>query len=335
MGTTNAEGRGVWVYLEHDHGEPHRVGYELLSRGRTLADELREDLVVAALGPRAEAAGQEGVRRGADRALVVDHPLLKEFTPQPYARALELLVQQRNPNIVLFGATPNGRDLAARLAVRLKTGLTANAVRLDVEPKKRLLIAAVPGFGGTILALIRNDRARPQLSTVRPGTFPPAETKSTYSGSVERVDVALHPGDVRGRLLARWKTGDEGPAGAERVVVAGLGTGSNLEPIKRLAEILDARLGVTRPLVDLGLAARTRQVGSTGTALRARLAIVAGASGASHFVSGLRDVDFVIAINKDPAAEIFNHADLCVVADLDELLPALLERLAEPRLVVA
>lgn len=331
--TTSA--RGVWIYFEHERGQPHRVSLELLSRGRELANELGERLTVAALGPGADEAGREGLRHGADEALAVEHPHLEKYGCLPYTRAVELLCKERNPNILLFGATPNGRDLAARLAVRLKTGLTANAVQLEVEKEKRLLIAAVPGFGGSVLALIKNDRALPQISTVRAGVFAPAEPKSNHVGRVERVELALNDVPIQGGVLSGWKTQEDSPAGAERVIVAGLGTGGNLDAVKRLAALIGARIGVTRPLVDMGVATRACQIGSTGLALRGRIAIVAGASGASHFTSGLRDVDFVIAINKDEHAEIFDHADLCIVGDLNEILPALEEALTQARMVIA
>lgn len=330
------ESRGVWVVMEQLERKFLPVGLELLGRGRELADTLDEPLVAVVFGHGLDPSmGEECIRRGADEALIADHPFLETYLTDAYTKTMTALVQERMPNILLVGSTPNGRDLAGRLAVRLRTGLTANAVRLDVDPTSKLLVAGVPGFGGSVLALIKCEHTRPQMSTVRSGVFRPMPAEPTRIGRVERVPIELKPSDERCAVMDRCLVALEDVGAADRIVVAGLGTGGDLKLINALADVIGASIGVTRPLVDMGVSTRERQIGSTGVALRGKVAIVVGVSGASHFTSGLADVDTVIAINQDASSPIFEHADVCVVADLFELLPALVEELATKKDVIA
>ncbi len=327
--------RGLWVYLEQEEGNLLPVGLELLGKGRELADQLDETLTAVILGHRLESLGRDAIRYGADEVLLADHPLLERYATDAHSKVMGQLIEARKPNILLVGATYNGRDLAGRLAVRLSTGLTANATRLEIEKGRKLLLSAVPGFGGSILAIIKSEHGRPQMSTVRPGIFEPLEPSEERQGRTENVPVDLKPQDIRCRVIERKVLPREEIGSAEKIIVAGMGTGGDLKVVEELASLLGASIGVTRPLVDIGVAAREKQVGSTGISLRSKLAIVLGASGASHFVSGLRDVDTVIAVNKDDQAPIFQEADVCVVGDIFELLPRLIEVLEGQRTVVA
>lgn len=323
---TSSDRRGFWVYLEADGDALLPVGLELLGKGRGLADQLGEPLTAVILGRR-ERLAREGIRYGADEVLCADHAQLKTCTSEGQAQALAQLIRMKEPNILLIGGTFNGRDLAGRLAVKLPTGLTANAIRLEVVPDRKLLQAAVPGFGGSILAVIQSDKAMPQMSTVRPGVFEPLERDGGRRGRVESVPVVLTPDAFRSRVIDRRILPGEDLEAAERVVVAGIGTGGDLRLVKELASRIGASVGVTRPLVDMGAAPRERQVGSTGVSLRAKVAVVVGASGDSHFICGLRNVSTIIAINKDVRAPIFQEADVGIVGDLFSLLPQLVQKL--------
>lgn len=327
--------KGLWVVMEQEEGRLLPVGLELLGKGRELADEMGEALTAIALGHDIRHLGEEAVRYGADDVLLVDHPLLARYTTDGYTKVMADLIQARKPNVLLIGATYNGRDLAGRLAVRLHTGLTAHATRLAVDKESGLVLSAVPGFGGSILAVIKTEFGRPQMSTVSPGIFQPLPPDDNRRGKVERVAVQLSQPDIRSRVLEREVVPVEDIASAERIIVAGMGTGGELDLVEDLATALQASVGVTRPLVDLGVAQREKQIGSTGVSLRSKLAIVLGASGASHFVSGLRGADTVIAVNTDEEAPIFDESDLCVVADLFEILPRLLEQLEKEKMVTA
>lgn len=330
-----ARHEGLWVYLEQEEGRLLPVGLELLGKGRELADEMGERLTAVVLGRDIGALGGEAIRRGGDEALLADHPLLETYTSDGHTKVLGDLVDARRPNVLLMGATYNGRDLAGRLAVRLRTGLTAHATRLEVDRASGLLLSAVPGFGGSVLAVIKTEHGRPQMSTVSAGIFSPREPDDAREGRVERVEVKLTKADLRQRVLEREVVPVEDIGSAERVVVAGMGTGGDLALVKAFADALGASLGVTRPLVDLGAAPRELQVGSTGVSLRSKLVVVVGASGASHFVAGLRDAGTVVAVNVDEGAPIFDEADVCVVGDLHEVLPRLLQELEAGKAVVA
>lgn len=318
--------RGFWVYLEVEGDRILPVGLELLGKGRELADQLDEPLTAVLLGWREDLA-REAILYGADEVLCADHPQLAACSSEGQAQALARLIRAKEPNILLIGGTYNGRDLAGRLAVKLPTGLTANAVRLHVDRERHLLRAAVPGFGGGILAVIQSDKAMPQMSTVRPGVFQPLAPDAGRRGRMERVPVELKPDTCRYRVLERRILAGEDLESAERVIVAGMGTGGELGLVQELATRIGASVGVTRPLVDMGVAPREKQVGSTGVSLRAKLAIVVGASGDSHFISGLRNAGTVIAINKDPQAPIFQEADVSIVGDVFAVLPRLVQKL--------
>ncbi len=319
---------GIWVCLENADGALLPASLEILGRARELADTLGDRLTAVVLGDAgAEGLAREAVLHGADAAIAGVHPLLVSYGTDGHTKAMDRLVRERRPNILLFASTPNGRDLAGRLAVRLHTGLTANAVKLEVNQEKRLLLAGVPGFGGSIVAMIKCETGRPQMSTVRGGVFKALPRDPARKGPVEVVRIALSESDVQCRLVERRKLEREDVSGALLSVVAGLGTAGDMDRVQAIAESAGAVVGVTRPLVDMGLAAREKQVGSTGIALRSKLSLVLGVSGSSHFTSGLKDVGTVIAVNQDPQAEIFDHADVCVVGDLNELMPAVLEEL--------
>lgn len=324
---TGPRAHGIWVYLELVEGAIAPVGLELLGRGRHIADELDEPLVAVLLGSDLDALARQAISHGADDVLLADHPLLANYSTDGHAKVLGEMARNRHPNALLVGSTPNGRDLAGRLAVRLDTGLTANAVRLDADPQTGLVLGAVPGFGGSVLAVIKTETQRPQMVTVRPGTFAPLAVDPERTGRVESVPVHLAAADIRTQVLERKMSRGGDITGAERVVVAGLGFEGDVALANELAKAIDGAVGVTRPLVDMGLATREQQIGSTGLSLRAKVAVVAGASGASHFVSGIKDVDTVIAINKDPDAEIFKVADLCIVGEIQEILPKVLAAL--------
>jgi len=322
------ECKDIFVYLEQVDGAIEPVSWEVLGKGRELADISGEDLIGVIFGHNIEDQAEVALQRGADRVLVADDPLLEGYSWEAYTKVMTDLVNDRRPTILLIGATHNGRELAGRLAVRLHTGLTADVVRLEMDDQG-LLLSAVPGFGGSILAMIKCENRRPQMSTVRPGVFDALEPNRDPSkhGVIENVNVAI-PGDlIRTRLIKRTKAERVDISKAERVVAAGRGSSGHFEMIKELAEVLDAAIGVTRPLADVGIMSRDYQIGSTGVTVKPDLAIITGASGAAHFVSGIQHSDTIISLNPDADAQIFRHSDYCVVGDSNIILPALLKEL--------
>ena len=320
-----ADAPDVMVYLELADGRLEDVSLEVLGKGREIADRLGARLTGVVMGSGVAEAAEECARRGADEVLAFDSPSLAGFCAETYLSLLAPLVAERKPGSVLVGATHDGTTLAASLAVRLKVGMVAHVVDLEVEESSGRLVGSVPGFGGSIVALCK-CRKDPQIVTVRPGVFKQAERREA-GGRVSRMDASGARLEKGSRVLERHveQAADIGRAG--RVVVAGLGCKDDLEAPRRLAEAMGGTFAVSRPLADKRLAAKDLVVGSSGAALSAKVAVVVGVSGAAHFVSGVRDVGTVIAINSDPAAQVFQHADYCVVADAAKLLPKLAEGL--------
>lgn len=321
-------GGDLWVYLERTPAnELMPVSLELLGRGRELADELGCAVAGVLLGAEnLEKMARQAISGGADSVYMAAHELLAEYSTMGYTQVVDGLLGQHKPSILLIGATFNGRDLAGRLAVRTHTGLTADVVRLEIDPETHLLLSGVPGFGGSIIAMILCPNHRPQMATVRPGLFSSMEPDSSRTGQLIEVPVTLDPATLRATLKERHLRQTVDITSAPVVVAAGLGAVGQFDQLKALADQLGAAIGATRPLADEGLVDRSQQIGSTGVSVKPELLICAGISGATHFTAGIKDAGTVVALNTDPQAPIFDYADYCLVGDVKELLPELLAK---------
>jgi len=318
----------IWVFVEQDSGVIEESSLEVLTRAREIADVRGFRVTALLLGWNVRGLAAGLGRYGAHKVVVVENPILESYLSEPYAEVVGSLVRERDPDYLLASATRNGRDLLGRLAVRFRTGLQAHVIHIDIA-EDGSLVGHVPGFGGNIVAVVRNTRGRPQMATVALGVYRPREAWS--EAEVELVEVAIDPGKLRVRRVERVRRETPDISKSKRVVVAGMGTGGDLKLVYELARLIGADVGVTRPLADIGVAPRDIQVGSTGVSLNADIAIVVGASGAPHFVSGIRNVKRVIAINKDPEAPMLEYSDYYAVGDLFEILPRLIEKLREVR----
>ena len=232
------------------------------------------------------------------------------------------------PDALLIGATHYGASLAASLAIKLDAGLMAHVVDLEVEDGTGMLLGSVPGFGGSIVSVCKCSKGRPQMATVRPGIFKPYDSSLQHpDGRIQQASLDLSPTDKKYNVLERNVKRAKELSHAETVVVAGLGCKGDLGLPKKLSEEINAELGVSRPVADRHIYDKEHVVGSTGSSLNAKLAIVMGVSGAAHFLSGIRDVKTVIAINTDSKSQIFKQADYCVNGDMFEILPYLVTEL--------
>ena len=321
---TREEASGLWVFLEENEGRLESVALELLGKGRELADRQGIPLTGLLLGHELEATPWGAIFYGADHVLVADHPLLAAYTTDGYTNVAARIILERKPETVLFGATPNGRDLAGRLAVRLRTGLTADCTDLSLEAGTGLLLGEVTGFGGGVMASIKCSHHRPQMATVRPGIFalPPLDPSRT--GGVENIPVALSPGEIRTEILSRVRQEGVDITRARVIVAGGRGVKGDFAPLEEVARLLGGEVGASRVACDLGWIGRDHQIGQTGYVTRPRLAITCGISGATQFSVGLKDAECVVAINNDPEAPMLEEADLCVVDDLFPVLEALI-----------
>ena len=324
------EYRGVWVVAESEGGRLKSVSLELLGEGGRLARVLGEELSAVLIGHNvAEMIKQLGTH-GAEMVYLVEHELLKHYTTDAYTDTLASLIARYKPSIVLFGATVNGRDLAPRVAARLKVGLTADCTGLSID-NKRQLVQTRPAFGGNIMASIISH-SRPQMATVRPRVMKIPTPDDTNSPKVERVKVDVSPLTVRAKVLERVSELSKSSQKIEeaRIIVScgrGIGKQEELKLVSELAEALGGAVAGSRPLIDCGWLPHQQQVGQSGKTVSPNLYFAVGISGSIQHRIGMQSSDIIIAINKDPEAPIFNVANLGVVGDLFQVLPRLTNRL--------
>lgn len=319
------ESKALWVYIEQRDGALEGVSLELLSKGRQLADEGGWRLVGLLLGHAVHRLQDQAFAYGADEIWLADHPLLEHFTPDAYTAILYHAIMESRPSILLCGATPNGRDLAGRLAVRLRTGLNADCTDLRLDSERGILTSEVTGFGGGVLALLECPEHRPQMSTVRPGVFPLREPEYGREGKLVEMPVELKEEMIRTRIVERVVGEGVDLTKAPALVCGGRGISGQFQTLEELADLMGGQVGATRPPVDEGHIRRERQVGQTGVVCRPKVAIACGVSGAFHFVVGIQGADMVAAINSDPQAPIFDFADYCIVGDALQVVPAVIK----------
>ena len=322
-----AQYRGVFIWVELEKGKPKKVALELLGKGRALADRLGQELTAVVMtGAENEEIRQLG-KFGADRVLLCRHELLEEYSTDGYTNVMCAVIAARKPAVVLYGATPHGRDFAPRVAARLRLGLTADCTGLEIDADNQL-VQTRPAFGGNIMASIITPYNRPQTATVRPNVFPLPERCENHEALIENFAVTLNRAAIRTKVVEREKVQNDGDTRIEeaRVIVSG-GRGcqkaSNLENLRRLAGQLGGVLAGTRAIVEQGWIPHTLQVGQSGTTVGPELYIAAGISGAIQHVVGMSSSRTIVAINKDPEAAIFKIADLGVVGDASEIVCSL------------
>ena len=321
--------RGVWVVAEHDGQELAGVTRELLGEASRIAEKLDEKVSLVLIGHGVKHMVEPAARAGADRVYVVEHEVLKDYRTQPYTNVMCGLIEAHKPEIVLYGATAQGRDFAPRVASRLVAGLTADCTGLDIDIEKRLLLQTRPAFGGNIMATILTEHARPQMATVRPKVMRPAEPRDDAEAEVIEVPVDFDERSVPTRILDVIREAKQrvNLADAEIIVSGGRGLKKpeNFELIFNLAEALEAAVGASRATVDAGWIPAYHQVGQTGSTVQPKIYIACGISGAIQHLAGMQSSDVIIAINEDPDAPIFNVATYGIVGDLFEVLPTLTE----------
>lgn len=324
--------RGVWTIGEESEGKIKAVSFELLARGRKLADELEVELTSVLIGHNlTDEKLNELILRGADKVLFVDDPKLDGFIVETYSNILIDLVKQHKPEIIISAATTSGRTLMPHVSMRLHAGLTADCTGLAIEKETRNLLQTRPAIGGNILATIKTPNHRPQLSTVRPKSTKPAPIDNSRTGEIIRLPLKKELIDGRVERLEFKKYDEESVDIQEADVVVSGGKGmkkaENFKLIKDLADTLGGVVGASRDAVDRGWHTYPHQVGLSGKTVTPKLYIAAGISGAIQHLAGMKTADNIIAINNDPDSTIFQVADFGIVGDLFEILPLLNEKL--------
>jgi electron transfer flavoprotein alpha subunit len=323
--------KDVWVYVEHGGGKVSAVSFELLGQGRMLADALGCRLCGMLLtdSDGIDPFVREAFAYGAEKVYVAESSLLKDYRTDPYASGAIHLIRKYKPEIVLFGATTQGRDFAGTVATTLETGLTADCTGLDIDTESKLLRQTRPAFGGNIMATILDyPQYRPQMATVRPKVFPLLPQDPSRKGEVVREPLPMTEEQVRTKVLDFVKGAETvNLADAEIIVSGGRGVGNpeNFKVIRELAQVLGAALGASRAAVDAGWIPYEHQVGQTGRTVRPKIYIACGISGSIQHQAGMKTSDIIVAINKDPEAPIFKIATFGIVADLFTAVPILTE----------
>lgn len=320
----------IWVVTELVGGCLTSVSLQLLGKARQLADQSGGKVVAVIMGHEINSLAQELVKYGADEVLVADHPELVFYRTLPYARLLGKLVKEEKPNVVLLGATSQGRDLAPRVAARLQTGLTADCLDLSIN-KEGILVQTKPSYGDNVMVDIIIPEHRPQMATVRPNVFPLPDRIDNREGEVTSVTVTLQPDDLK--TVVKEIIAEEHEASrleeADVVICGGRGMGSkeNFEQLYVLAEALGGAVGATRPAVDENWIDDAFQIGQSGKMVAPKLFIACGVSGAVQFTVGMEKSKIVVAINKDASAPIFNFATYGIVGDVREIIPTILHEI--------
>lgn len=324
--------QGVMVFAEQRRGQIQKVALELLGAGRSIADSLGEPLLaVLPAGDCSEAQAAELIAYGADAVLLVRHPLLAKYRSEAYTRAVVAAIESSKPGIVFFGATSIGRDLAPRVSARLHTGLTADCTALAIDDASRNLLMTRPAFGGNIMATIVCPEHRPQMSTVRPGVMRKLEPDQARGGQVSYLEVDFTSADDGVEILEEvFEAAEKKNIEEATVLVAGgrgMGSPENFHKLDGLAREIGGLVAASRAVVDAGWVPADRQVGQTGKTVRPDLYIACGISGMIQHIAGMEDSGFIVAVNKNRDAPIFEYADLGIVTDVNKLVPALQEEL--------
>lgn len=322
-----AQYKDVWVFAEQRNGVVQSVVYELLGKGRELANRLGVNLCAVYLGESVGDQLKQLFRRGADLVYVVESPKLKDYLSEPYSNVLTQLILEHKPEIVLCGATSLGRSLIPRVAAVIATGLTADCTGLEIEQEQRILLQTRPAFGGNIMATIICPHHRPQMATVRHKVMPEAAADSLAEGRVIKKYIAEDKLISRTKLIDVAKEVETTVNITEANIIVSGGRGlqgpQNFKLLQDLALVLGGAVGASRAAVDSDWISYSHQVGQTGKTVCPKIYIACGISGQIQHLAGMQSSEIIVAINKDPQAPIFSTATYGIVGDIFEVVPAL------------
>ena len=344
MSTNFADYNYIWVYAEQRDGKLMNVALELIGEGHKLSRDISADTKVCALivGNNIGHLAQECFEYGADQVYLIEDPLLENFTTDGYTKVISDAIVEYKPEIVMYGATHIGRDLAPRVAARMDTGLTADCTHLEFAEENTTLNTSTldpadpdtglkmtrPAFGGNLMATIICPRTRPQMSTVRPGVMQKMERMEGATGEVINVKPTITEADIRTKIVEIVKSAKELVSLTDADIICsggrGLGDPSGFELIKQFADKVGGVVGSSRAAVDAGWIDHSHQVGQTGTTVKPKIYFACGISGAIQHLAGMQTSDIIVAINKDPDAPIFEVADYGIVGDLYKVIPEII-----------
>ena len=339
------EYKGVYIFAEQVDGKVSNIAYELIGEGKNLAEKLNTEVTAVLIGSGVKGEAEKLGAYGADRVILVDDPELKDYRTEPYTHALSEVINKFKPEIVLIGATAIGRDLGPSTSARVETGLTADCTQLEIgdfpltvpagkedTQKHNQLLMTRPAFGGNTIATIACPNNRPQMATVRPGVM---QKRAKEDGRKFEL-VEFNPGFTPNKryveiLEVVKKISDTVDIMNAKILVSGgrgVGSAENFKILDELAEVLGGEVSCSRAVVDAGWKPQALQVGQTGKTVRPQIYFAIGISGAIQHLAGMEDSDLIIAINKDEDAPIFDVADIGLVGDLNQIVPAFTKQLS-------
>lgn len=322
--------KDIWVFAEQREGVIQPVALELLGKARQLAEQTGEKVCALVAGHNIAHLSAECIAQGADRVYCIDAPQLAHYLTEPYTQAICHAVAEKKPNIILIGATTIGRDLGPRLSARLTTGLTADCTGLDIAEDGNLMMTR-PAFGGNLMATIVCREHRPQMSTVRPGVMRAIERDDARKGEVENITVNFDDSKSKVRIKEVVKeTRERVDITQANILVSGgrgVGCAEGFAELRHMADAIGAQVSSSRAMVDAGVMDHDRQVGQTGKTVRPDIYFAMGISGAIQHLAGMEESEFIIAVNKDKYAPIFQSADIGIVGDVRKIVPLVTERL--------
>ncbi|MDD4017050.1 MAG: electron transfer flavoprotein subunit alpha/FixB family protein [Kiritimatiellae bacterium] len=322
----------VWTVAEHAHGELKAVSFELLARGRKLADKLGTPLAAVVIGDQvSEARMRELIERGADKVYSVQDPRLAHFVCESYARILSTLIKTYRPDIILAAATSSGRTLMPYVAVKARAGLTADCTELDIEAETGNLLQTRPAIGGNIMATIKTPNHRPQMATVRPKSSKPLPKDTSRHGEIITIPVDDGMIDTRVSVLGYRKDAADFVNLEEADIVVAGGKGmkkaEHFSLLNNLAQTLGGVVGASREAVDRGWIGYPHQIGLSGKTISPKLYIGAGISGSIQHLAGIKTSEVIVSVNNDPDANLHKIADFAIVGDAFQVLPELQRQL--------
>ena len=338
------EYKGVYVFAQQVDNEINNIAFELIGKGKDLANALGTDVTAVLVGSNVKNLADELGEYGADRVIVVDDPELKEYRTEPYAHALASVIKKYKPDVFLVGATAIGRDLGPRVSARIHTGLTADCTQLEIgdfpinpipgkEQLHNQLLMTRPAFGGNTIATIACPEFRPQMATVRPGVMQKLPKEAGRKAVIEEFNPGFTPDNKYVEILEVVKAvNDVADIMDAKILVSGgrgVGSAENFKLLDDLAEAIGGTVSCSRAVVDAGWTSKDLQVGQTGKTVRPNVYFAIGISGAIQHLAGMEESDLIIAINKDETAPIFDVADYGIVGDLNKIVPMLTEKIKE------
>lgn len=322
--------KNIWVYIESADGSAKKIGLEILTPAKELAAKTGEKVVAIAIGGNVEGVAKEAIASGADEAIVVESAEYANYGTDAYTYAITSLVEKYKPSAILFGATQDGRDFAPRAAAKLNTGCVADCIGLSLDEGKNI-VWTCPSYGGNIYTDLMVDEARPQMGTIRSSTFKKGEADTSRSGEIVKETISFVNDTLKAKVVEAVKEISEAVnlEEAEIIVAGGRGMGSeeNFKLVRDFAELMGGVVGATRAPIEAGWISRAHQIGQSGKSVAPKLYIACGISGATQHVAGISGCDYIVAINKDEEASIFDIANVGIVGNVMDVIPAMMEEI--------